>query len=47
MEGWLGPKFYLAGIVCDILLVAYMVNMLAGMLTLYLNATGRPEVEAR
>jgi len=47
MEGWLGPKFYLAGIVCDILLAGYMVNMFTGMLTLYLNATGRPDVEAR
>jgi O-antigen/teichoic acid export membrane protein len=47
MESWLGQKFQLAGIVCVILLAGYMVNMLTGMLTLYLNAIGRPGVEAR
>ena len=47
VEAWLGSRFYLAGVVCAILLVAYMVNMFTGMLTLYLNAIGRPDVEAR
>jgi O-antigen/teichoic acid export membrane protein len=47
VENWLGTEFLYAGFVCLLLLAGYMVNMFTGVLTLYLNAVGRPDVEAR
>lgn len=47
IPAWLGPSFQLAGTVSVILLAAYAINLYTGMVTLYINAIGRPDAEAR
>jgi O-antigen/teichoic acid export membrane protein len=44
---WLGPQFKLGAIAAVVLLFGYMVNLYTGMLTIYLNAIGRPGIETR
>jgi O-antigen/teichoic acid export membrane protein len=46
IEGWFGVRFAVAGYVATVLLLGYMVNMYTGMLTIYLNSSGRPGLEA-
>jgi len=47
IEGWLGPRFVAAGLVCVILTAGNTANLWTGTLTVYLQVTGRPEIEAR
>jgi O-antigen/teichoic acid export membrane protein len=44
---WLGPQFRLGGEVAAIALAGHLVNLWTGVLTQYLAAVGRPEIEAR
>lgn len=44
---WLGPGFRLAGIVAVVLLVGYLFRLWAGMMTVYCQTVGHPELEAR
>lgn len=44
---WLGPGFRLAGVVSIVLLVGYLFRLWAGMMTVYCQTVGHPELEAR
>jgi O-antigen/teichoic acid export membrane protein len=44
---WLGPGFKLAGVVAVVLLVGYLFRLWVGMLTVYCQTIGHPELEAR
>jgi O-antigen/teichoic acid export membrane protein len=44
---WLGPGFRLAGVVAIVLLVGYLFRLWAGMMTVYCQTVGHPELEAR
>ncbi len=43
---WLGPGFRLAGVVAVVLLVGYLFRLWAGMMTVYCQTVGHPELEA-
>jgi O-antigen/teichoic acid export membrane protein len=44
---WLGPQFRLGGEVAAVAMVGDLVNLWTGVLTQYLAAVGRPDIEAR
>jgi O-antigen/teichoic acid export membrane protein len=44
---WLGPQFRLGGEVAALAMAGDMVNLWTGVLTQYLAAVGRPDIEAR
>lgn len=44
---WLGPQFSLGGEVAAVAMAGNLVNLWTGVLTQYLAAVGRPDVEAR
>lgn len=44
---WLGPSFRLGGEVAAVAMAGNLVNLWTGVLTQYLAAVGRPDVEAR
>lgn len=47
LEAWLGHRFLAAGIVSMLLQVGYGVNLLTLVLTVYLQAIGRPDLDLR
>lgn len=44
---WLGPQFRISALVCMILLAGHTVNLLTGVMTVYVGAVGRPGLETR
>lgn len=44
---WLGPRFVVAGEVAAVFMVGNAINLCTGMLTQYLAAIGRPDLEVR
>jgi O-antigen/teichoic acid export membrane protein len=44
---WLGPQFRISALVCMILLAGHAVNLLTGVMTVYVGAIGRPGIETR
>ena len=47
MAAWLGPRYWVSGLVAAILFAGMGVNLLTGVMTIYLRAVGRPDIEAR